>query len=445
MWTSHWILRELALVSQHPCANKHKQVDRVSELKNGEFIAQPNFRLGESVSSFEVGDPSFDRETLRAKQPYEAYNVTKDLAPVEIIEIMYQILRLQSTWIAGCPMSQSVFTCHYIHNILEYCDDTQYLGNIHFRHGEQRSQQGTPLDLLRLYCILVIKAMWGVNGLVKNCGIPSYEEGEHIWQTHGKGLLGRISMQTLQQELSLDGFDEIIETQMAEFKVPAKALMFMQWDFLLALSEPSRLGDNFCFQCIPGYLRIIKGHLSKYDDDANRTMMSAFQTDLSEKFPPLTPPREIKPHTMSEIIETFTQIQSECESILMDLERGDFTNPMNVFSLRQYFYSKNLEHCRADLFIRTFSYWTISTQNEGIWIDRLIHEIWQTAFYDHPAFARAGVLDRDEHSIQRESFRKLVLEFVEMARGSDVSFVSSFDHVLKFSGILDNVLCVFCQ
>jgi Mak10 subunit, NatC N(alpha)-terminal acetyltransferase len=391
------------------------------DIPNGQIAAFSGFKLADAVSTFEIGDPNFDSEAGRSDTPPATYDATRNLTPEEAVEIMYQILRLQSTWIAGCPMSQSVFTSQYIHNLLQYYDDARNIETIQFRHGIRSNRQNGPLSILRCYCILVIKAIWGVNHLLKNSRIPCFEEGEHMWQTHGRGLFQYLDMQTVRNVFSLDAIDSAIDSHMGEFGEPAKALIFLQWDFLLALSNPSRLGDNYCFQCIPGYLEIIKLHLERFDHDENQKKKDAIDPSLCEKYPPLIPPRQIVPHKADEINETFMNIKIECETICQEMADGRLADPANVLSLKQYLYHKNLEHCNADLFIRTFSFWIVSTQDEGIWMDRVLNEIWQTTFFSHPAFSSKEI-DVDEQPVQREIFRKQMLEFVEAARRTEASF-----------------------
>ena len=108
------------------------------------------------------------------------YDFSQDLLPEEIIGIIDQLLChevgiylhndealliLQMAWHMGHPLSQTIFTSLYIDRLLSPCPTS--LDQTYFDRSEICSDEPLPLQILRAYCLGLIKTCCYVNSRVK--------------------------------------------------------------------------------------------------------------------------------------------------------------------------------------------------------------------------------------------------------------------------------------
>lgn len=134
-------------------------------------------------------DPKMDSGFLaQGETLYDEYDVLRELLPEELIGIIDQLFQYEMTWHSGYPLSQSLFSCHYIDTLL--WPDPKSLTDCHFYRGEPPAGDRPILNVLRTYCI----------GLIKCCGITVkivlnshfFEEEDFSTQTFNRELLDRI-------------------------------------------------------------------------------------------------------------------------------------------------------------------------------------------------------------------------------------------------------------
>lgn len=125
------------------------------------------------------------------------YDIFRELLPEEVIGIMDQLLCCEMAWHEGYPLSQTIFTSHYIDQM--FVHHSKKVEDIQFVHGLEKPRGG-PLvhTVLRAYCI----------GLIKCCGyaldeidrsldgggtrVNFYEEEDFSGHTYGRDLFPSI-------------------------------------------------------------------------------------------------------------------------------------------------------------------------------------------------------------------------------------------------------------
>ena len=137
------------------------------------------------------------------------YDFSQALLPEEIIGIIDQLLchevwcldchiiRLRLTtqmaWHMGHPLSQTIFTSLHIDRLLSPSPLT--LNQTHFDKSEGYSQhEPLTLQILRAYCLGLIKTCWFVNNRVKS---------EHFYEVPSPSVIIELVLTTIRRKTSL--------------------------------------------------------------------------------------------------------------------------------------------------------------------------------------------------------------------------------------------------
>ncbi|KAL3418683.1 N-alpha-acetyltransferase 35, NatC auxiliary subunit [Phlyctema vagabunda] len=159
------------------------------QLEMGQLVKDPFFTLFESVGALEIMDPKMDSGFLEPGETMEdEYDYSTVLLPEEVIGIIDQLLCHEMAWHMGHPLSQTIFTSLYIDRILSPAPFS--LDATIFDRSESCSDEPLTLQVLRAYCVGLIKTCWYVNNRVKSEHF--YEEEDFVTHTYNRNLLESI-------------------------------------------------------------------------------------------------------------------------------------------------------------------------------------------------------------------------------------------------------------
>ncbi|CAG8529627.1 24206_t:CDS:10 [Dentiscutata erythropus] len=135
----------------------------VDEFEIGQLVHLESFGLYDAMSSIEIMDPKMDSGMILDsdlnKKPFE---IKAQLKPEQVLWIMDRLFICEMTWHTGHSLSQTLFTCMYLHYVPElkpelFSNITDTSNDIADLNAE------TPIE----FVILVLKAY--VMGTVKCC------------------------------------------------------------------------------------------------------------------------------------------------------------------------------------------------------------------------------------------------------------------------------------
>ncbi|PHH90178.1 hypothetical protein CDD83_4337 [Cordyceps sp. RAO-2017] len=164
--------------------------DAVATLSPGELVKDGFFTLFESVAALEIMDPKMDSGCIDTGDEFEElYDVSRALLPEEVLGIIDQLLCHEMSWHLGYPLSQTLFTSVYIEALLmpnpASIDMAQFV-----RRADSAANQQPMLQVLRAYCLGLVKACGYVNERIKS--EHYYEEEDFVTTTYSRVLLNGI-------------------------------------------------------------------------------------------------------------------------------------------------------------------------------------------------------------------------------------------------------------
>lgn len=129
----------------------------------------------------------------------DAYDTLSPLLPEEVIGIMDQLLCYEMAWHTGYPLSQTLLTSVYIDRLL--WPEPKTFEEAQFYRGEipDSKRPDTLLEVLRAYCIALIKCCDFV--IAKIVGRDYFEEEDFCTHTYNRVLFVEIPMDVFLREL----------------------------------------------------------------------------------------------------------------------------------------------------------------------------------------------------------------------------------------------------
>lgn len=119
------------------------------------------------------------------------YDVGRDLLPQEVLGIMDQILCYEMAWHQGYPLSQTLFTSHYLANLLSPARSQGVIPYFPRSSAENAKEPCNMVQLvLRAFCIGVIKSCDMTIELV--ISQKYYEEEDLATNTYNINLLTHV-------------------------------------------------------------------------------------------------------------------------------------------------------------------------------------------------------------------------------------------------------------
>lgn len=126
------------------------------------------------------------------------YDVMRELLPEEVLNIMDQLLCYELAWHQGYPLSQTVFTSHYIDKIINSAGKN--IADAHFKAVVKNAKAQTNYLVnfaLHAYCLGLIKCCDLV--IQKITSTHFYEEEDFSTHLYGRDLLPDISRLEIQK------------------------------------------------------------------------------------------------------------------------------------------------------------------------------------------------------------------------------------------------------
>ncbi|TEY48905.1 hypothetical protein BOTCAL_0289g00040 [Botryotinia calthae] len=160
------------------------------QLEVGDLVKDPFFTLFEAVAALEIMDPKMDSGYLAPGETMEDnYDFSQALLPEEVLGIIDQLLCHEMAWHMGHPLAQTIFTSLYIDRILH--PSPLSLKETRFDRDESCAEdEPLMLQVLRAYCLGLIKTCWYVNNRVRSEHF--YEEEDFATHTFHRNLLEGI-------------------------------------------------------------------------------------------------------------------------------------------------------------------------------------------------------------------------------------------------------------
>lgn len=144
-------------------------------------------------------DAKMDSGLLEAGESlYDTYDVLQALSPEQVIGITDQLFQYEMAWHQGYPLSQSLFSCHYIDVLLwpepKSLDECQF-----HRGGRPREADDPLLKILRALCVGLIKCCNLVVQLVLESHY--FEEEDFSTHTFNRDLLSKVQVGPIEELL----------------------------------------------------------------------------------------------------------------------------------------------------------------------------------------------------------------------------------------------------
>lgn len=176
-----------------------KFITAAGTLEPGELVKDGYFTLFESVGALEIMDPKMDSGCLAPGESLdENYDVKRALLPQEVLGIMDQLLCHEVAWHLGYPLSQTLFTSVYLEAIM--MPRPERIQDAHFtRDPDDFVHKDPMLQVLRAYCLGLLKASWYVNERIKF--EHYYEEEDFVTNTYHRSLSDKIDREEVRDVL----------------------------------------------------------------------------------------------------------------------------------------------------------------------------------------------------------------------------------------------------
>ncbi|KAH8657006.1 amino-acid N-acetyltransferase-like protein subunit Mak10 [Tricladium varicosporioides] len=159
------------------------------QLEVGQLVKDPHFTLFEAVGALEIMDPKMDSGYLEPGETMDdEYDFSQPLLPEEILGIIDHMLCDEMAWHMGYPLAQTIFTSLHIDRLLDPCPTS--LEQTYFDRSESCSDEPITLQILRAYCLGLIKTCSYVNNRVKSEHF--HEEEDFVTHTFNRSLLENI-------------------------------------------------------------------------------------------------------------------------------------------------------------------------------------------------------------------------------------------------------------
>ncbi|KAG9241360.1 amino-acid N-acetyltransferas-like protein subunit Mak10 [Calycina marina] len=289
-------------------------INAAQELELGQLVKDPYFTLFEAVGALEIMDRKMDSGYLEPGETMDDnYDFTLVLLPEEIIGIIDQLLCHEMAWHQGYPLSQTIFTSLYIDRIMMPAPVT--LDQTLFdRSGNAPDEEPITMQILRAYCLGLIKTCFFVNDKVK--AEHYYEEEDFVTHTYNRSLLDSIDHaeivelldKTVKVIFATDDFSQDMKkTLIARLELRSRFLTAVE----VATSRTSpalKLVWTSLGNCIP---RI------KMSVDLGKPVPSSFSVKLQRKLASTAPPRPIV-HVSQE--SAFEHLENLCRDAVTVVE-----------------------------------------------------------------------------------------------------------------------------
>ncbi|CAE7196519.1 hypothetical protein PTNB73_08207 [Pyrenophora teres f. teres] len=309
---------------------------KLTPLEVGQLVKDEYFTLFESIGAIEIMDPKMDSGFLEPGETLEdEYDTLAPLLPEELIGIMDQLLCYEMAWHTGYPLSQTLFTSVYIDKLL--WPEARVLEQSQFYRGEVPDDRrpGPLLQVLRAYCLTVIKGCDFV--IAKITGRDYFEEEDFCTHTYNRVLFVSVPMDVFLREL--DAAVEILEdTDLKIDDALRKAIISrleLRKDFLRALDLDLPL-DQISYSW-PSILQGIDA--LKNTHQLGKAVQGAFSPKMQRRLASTVPPRPVVELDFKDALEKLQHIAADCKEATRFVELPQ--DPLEYLSFLWHFASRS--------------------------------------------------------------------------------------------------------
>ncbi|KHO01969.1 Mak10 subunit, NatC N(alpha)-terminal acetyltransferase [Metarhizium album ARSEF 1941] len=264
----------------------------VATLEPGELVKDGLFTLFDSVAALEIMDPKMDSGCVQPGEEFEVlYDVSRSLLPEEVLGIMDQLLCHEMAWHLGYPLSQTIFTSVYVEALL--MPEPGSIRQAEFvRNRSQEVKQEPLLDILRAYCLGMLKACGHVNERIKSEHF--YEEEDFVPNTYNRTLLTDFPTQDVKDALeaargTVESLKGSIPDRIAEALISRLDLR----DIFLDTAESPQHVRDLVKARLPWEAAIAILPRISSTHSLTKPVEDAFSTKLQRKLASTMPPRPI--------------------------------------------------------------------------------------------------------------------------------------------------------
>ncbi|EMD87612.1 hypothetical protein COCC4DRAFT_71022 [Bipolaris maydis ATCC 48331] len=278
-------------------------------LEVGQLVKDDYFTLFESIGAIEIMDPKMDSGFLQPGETLEDdYDTLTPLLPEELIGIMDQLLCYEMAWHTGYPLSQTLFTSVYIDKLL--WPEVKVLEQAQFCRGEipKERKPGPLLDVLRAYCLGLIKGCDLV--IAKVTGRDYYEEEDFCTHTYNRVLFVSTPVDAFLREL--DAAVDILEDPDLDINDTLRKAILSRLELrtdLLQAFDMDLTVEGMPYSW-PPVLEIID--TLKTTHQLGQTVPGAFSPKMQRRLASTVPPRPIVELDFKDALEKLQNMASAC-------------------------------------------------------------------------------------------------------------------------------------
>ncbi|PHH65111.1 hypothetical protein CDD81_3242 [Ophiocordyceps australis] len=380
----------------------------VKTLSPGELVKDGFFSLFEAVAALQIMEPKMDSGMVKPGEEFdELYDVSRPLAPAEVLGIIDELICHEMSWHLGYPLSQTLLTSVYIEALS--ASDPKSTQEAKFVKGvDSDANQQPMLQVLRAYCLGLLKTCDLVNAAIKS--EHYYEEEDFVTVTYNRSLLAKIPTddisEVLEQALHLlssqrdtDGA-ELTDALISRLELRRILLSAVQCSAHIKDAAKAREPWTKAIAILPN---IESSHCLGQPVD------EAFSEKLQRKLASTIPPRPILKLEFSAAFGHLTHLVEDGSDMINVLEYTNSQCLMTYFSTFQAKKPQALVYIRAQLQTFLFNAMDII---DGMSIRELIDD--DLSIVSLPA---SPLLDRNNDQIEAvHDVRHVMAQYMEMFR-----------------------------
>ncbi|CAN9356593.1 unnamed protein product [Alternaria alternata] len=295
--------------STAPAPDTGYEVDGAA-LEVGQLVKDEYFTLFESIGAIEIMDPKMDSGFLVPGETLEDdYDTLTPLLPEELIGIMDQLLCYEMAWHTGYPLSQTLFTSVYIDKLL--WPETKILSQAQFFRGDVADERrpGPLLDILRAYCLAVIKGCDFV--IAKITARDYFEEEDFCTHTYNRVLFVGMPMDVFLRELDA-AIDTVADAALVDINDALRQAIISRLElrkYLLRALDLDLPLDQTCYSWPP----VLEGiERLKSTHQLGKMVSGAFSPKMQRRLASTVPPRPIVDLSFSDAADKLKQLATDC-------------------------------------------------------------------------------------------------------------------------------------
>ncbi|KAL1795420.1 hypothetical protein ACET3X_005644 [Alternaria dauci] len=279
-------------------------------LEVGQLVKDEYFTLFESIGAIEIMDPKMDSGFLLPGETLEDdYDTLSPLLPEELIGIMDQLLCYEMAWHTGYPLSQTLFTSVYIDKLL--WPETKILSQAQFFRGDvpDGKRPGPLLEVLRAYCLAVIKGCDFV--IAKITGRDYFEEEDFCTHTYNRVLFVSVPMDVFLRELDA-AMETVADPALVDINDALRHAIVSRLElrkYLLRALDLDLALDQISYSWPPVLENIDR---IKTTHQLGKFVPGAFSPKMQRRLASTVPPRPIVDLSFADAIEKLTQLATDC-------------------------------------------------------------------------------------------------------------------------------------